>query len=122
MRGGHQFGGGSGGGAFSATSPANLRWQEDINAGSSAGNGCMEDRVSAGAGGSTTLTWTNTQSDDWATIAVELIPGSFGTNTSPAWATNYDTTAVAGTGTWTNPGNAEGTGSSGGPWATWTAP
>ena len=43
-----------------------------------------------------------------------------GTNTSPAWAASYDTTAVAGTGTWVNPANAEGTGTS--PYATWTAP
>ena len=53
-------------------------------------------------------------------IAYEVLQG--GTLTSPAWATSYDTTAVAGTGTWTNPANAEGTGGSGGPWATWTAP
>lgn len=43
-----------------------------------------------------------------------------GTNTSPAYAASYDTTAVSGTGTWVNPADAEGTGTS--PYATWTAP
>ena len=55
-------------------------------------------------------------------VLVNEAAGGGGTNTSPAWAASYDTTAVAGTGTWTNPANAEGTGGSGGPWATWTAP
>ena len=46
--------------------------------------------------------------------------GPGGTNTSPAWAASQDVTAVAGTGTWTNPGNA--TGAADSSFATWTAP
>lgn len=44
-----------------------------------------------------------------------------GSLTTPAWATSYGIVS-GGTGSWSNPANAEGTGGSGGPWATWTAP
>jgi len=55
--------------------------------------------------------------------AAEIVPAApAGITTSPVWATAYDTTAVSGTGSWSNPASAEGTGGSGGPWATWTAP
>jgi hypothetical protein len=54
----------------------------------------------------------------YGVITVEVQVG--GTNTSPAWATSYDTTAVAGTGSWTNPANAEGAPDT--VVATWTAP
>ena len=66
------FGGGAGGGTFTATSPATLRWQQNVNANSGAGNGCMVDRASSG--GSDAVGWTNSQSDFWAEIAVELLP------------------------------------------------
>ena len=51
-------------------------------------------------------------------VFVADIPGG-GTNTSPAWAASYDTTAVSGTGTWVNPANAEG--AADGSVAVWTA-
>jgi hypothetical protein len=78
--------------------------------------------ILSAAGGSTYsgLTWNITSTNTSATQIASFTHS--GTDTSPAWATAYDTTAVAGTGTWTNPANAEGTGGSGGPWATWTAP
>ena len=67
--------------------------------------------------------WGSTATDHFGImVLVNEAAGGGGTNTSPAWAASYDTTAVAGTGTWTNPANAEGTGGSSGPWATWTAP
>ena len=53
-------------------------------------------------------------------IMVLVRETSSGTNTSPAWAAAYDTTAVAGAGTWVSPANAEG--APDGSWATWTAP
>lgn len=105
-------------GTWGVTS-GNLRWSDNASGGSASDNAAGGDIASTGA--SQTITFTNSASDDWGIVAAEVIPPT-GTNTSPAWATAYDTTAVAGTGTWTNPANAEGTGSSGGPWATWTAP
>jgi hypothetical protein len=63
------------------------------------------------------------------TWEVETSPGTFswnsfnpvtGTNTAAAWGVSEDTTAVAGTGSWTNPANAEGAPDSA--YATWTAP
>lgn len=91
------------------------------------GNSAYDTGNSAGAtapatGSSVTITWT-TSAGAGAICSMGLeMQGATGTDTSPAWAASYDTTAVAGTGTWTNPANAEGTGGSGGPWATWTAP
>ncbi len=61
-----------------------------------------------------TITFSNT---GYMVIASFKVPQ--GTSTSPAWAASYDTTAVAGTGTWTNPGNA--TGAADGSFAVWTA-
>jgi hypothetical protein len=87
-------------------------WQTDTNANGMAYNVSCTSSAQAPVWGDSTETF------GIMVLAYE----SAGTNTSPAWAANYDTTAVAGTGTWVNPGNAEGTGGSGGPWATWTAP
>ena len=61
-----------------------------------------------------TVTFGNT---GYMVIASLMAPG--GTNTSPAWAASYDTTAVSGTGTWVNPANAEG--AADGSVAVWTA-
>lgn len=87
------------------------------------------DVVAAAAGhavtvapGAATLGWTVPTATTFAWSALEILPAVYSTNTTPAYATNYDTTAVSGAGTWTNPAYAEGTGGSGGPWATWTAP
>ena len=70
----------------------------------------------AGSGGSSadTVTFNYTT---YSGIVSFMAPG--GTNTSPAWAASYDTTAVSGTGTWVNPANAEG--AADGSFAVWTA-
>lgn len=83
------------------------------------GAGFVAGSVLASTGSAMTPSWTISSADQYALIAVEVqVPTSV--NTSPAWAVSYDTTAVAGTGTWVNPANAEG--APDGSWATWTAP
>ncbi len=54
----------------------------------------------------------------YAAVVATFMPA--GVNTSPAYASNYDTTAVAGTGAWVSPVNA--TGAPDSSYATWTAP
>jgi hypothetical protein len=67
-----------------------------------------------------TLTQTVSPAAEFNYVAYEILPAGAGTNTSPAWAASQDTTAVAGAGSWVNPGNA--TGAADGSFATWTAP
>lgn len=108
---------GAGGTITAASSPSTGRV---LNNGAGSGGDLMGNIAIAtwpSTGGTVTTNWSLAVS--CGLIGVELTGG---TNTSPAWAASYDTTAVAGTGTWTNPANAEGTGGSSGPWATWTAP
>lgn len=75
-------------------------------------------------GGTETGAWSASGSGgaSWSELLVAFkLAGGGSTNTSPAWATSYDIVS-GGAGSWVNPVDAEGTGGSSGPWATWTAP
>jgi hypothetical protein len=104
---------GSGGQSITA---GTSRFSNSGNVGTDAAGACFCADITSAAG-SVSVAWTQT-SDYWGAIVVEVQVG--GTSTSPAWAASYDTTAVAGTGSWTNPANAEG--AADGVFATWTAP
>ena len=77
------FGGGSGGGVFSATAPNVLAWSHNGNNTTSADNGVGGTDPSTGGGASQTVTWNNTQSDNWSVIAVEVLPAAGGVSILP---------------------------------------
>jgi hypothetical protein len=64
--------------SWTATSPANLRWQRNIGTGSASDNGMMEDQASAGGGSNTTVAWTQASNDWSGTIGVEILPSGGG--------------------------------------------
>lgn len=94
-------------------------WTMDpANQGNNDSDACIE--YGNSIGGAETSGFTAAATAGWSilTVAFKLLPS--GTNTAALWAVSQNTTAVAGTGTWTNPGNA--TGAADTVFATWTAP
>ena len=101
----------------SATSPSTSRFLlggAASNAGSALGGA-----TTPATGSAISMAWTISSADYFGVIQVQVLALT-GTSTSPAWAASQNVTAVAGTGSWTSPGNATGTADS--VWATWTAP
>lgn len=101
---------------FTGTNSVTIRWQLSNSSSSGADNG-VEGTV-ASAGGSQTVGFSTTGSDDGGIIAVEALPVT-GTDTSPAYASAFSDLGD-GLGTWVNGANAEGAPDS--TYATWTAP
>jgi hypothetical protein len=97
------------------TSGANAKYNDDFN--TSYSTGADAGGYNSGSG-SVTVTLGTAGGVSSAMIGVEVQQA--GTNTAAAYATQYDTTAQAGTGTWTNPQNAEN--APDGVFAVWTAP
>jgi hypothetical protein len=69
------FGGGSSTGTFGATAPNVLRWSHDGTTNTASDNGCGGTAPSTGGGANQTVTFTNTNTDNWGLIAVEVLPG-----------------------------------------------
>jgi hypothetical protein len=61
---------------FSATSPNVLRWAHNSSGNSGADNGAGGTEPSAGGGAATSVAWSNTTSDFWGLVAVEVLPPS----------------------------------------------
>lgn len=58
----------------SATSPGSKRWDEEVNSLSGAGCGWYIDRASVGGGSATSVAWTDTGSDWYGIVGVEILP------------------------------------------------
>lgn len=85
------FGGGSGSGTFSGTNSVTVRYADVVNTISAAGNSCGGTVASTGGGASQTVGFSNTKTDNWGFIAVEVLPGTGG---GGAAATHWPTRAA----------------------------
>lgn len=77
------YGGGTGGGTFSGTNSVTVRWQLSVSSAFNGDNGVEGTVPSTGGGSAQTVGFSTTgASDNWALVAVEVLPGGGG-GTSP---------------------------------------
>lgn len=82
---GSSYGGGNGGGTFSGTNGVSIKWQNSVSNASAGDNAVQGTVASTGGGASQTVGFSNSQTaDNWALVAVEVLPAAGAPAVGPA--------------------------------------
>lgn len=92
---------------FSGTNGVTVRWSHNNSGLSGADNGVGGTVTSTGGGAAQTVGFSNTATDDWGLVAVELLPGGGATAGPPVslWAVNRPALVVSNSG-WRGAGHS----------------